>query len=67
MKAFLQTLLRPFLVGVVAVLPLVITVGVVIWVSNILARWFGPEAPLGRAIAAVGGEFTTGEADSSPS
>jgi uncharacterized membrane protein len=63
MKSLLQTLLRPFLVGVIAVLPLVITVGVVIWVSNILARWFGPGATLGRAIAAVGGEFTTGEAE----
>jgi uncharacterized membrane protein len=54
MKNPLRTLLRFFLVGVVAVLPLVITVGVVLWVSGVLARWFGREAPLGRAVQAVG-------------
>ena len=57
MKKLLRALLRFFLVGVVAVLPLVITVGVVVWVSGVLSRWFGRETPVGRAIAAVGGPF----------
>jgi uncharacterized membrane protein len=50
----LKSLLRFFLVGVVAVLPLVITVGVVVWVSGILSRWFGRDAALGRALGAIG-------------
>src|SRR5687767_8173315 len=61
MKSLLETLLRPFLVGVVAVLPLVITVGVVLWVSNFLARWFGRDTSVGRAIKAVGGPLAQSE------
>jgi uncharacterized membrane protein len=54
MKVVGRSILRFFLVGVVAVLPLVITVGVVAWVSGILARWFGRGTPVGQAIAAIG-------------
>jgi uncharacterized membrane protein len=61
MKPLLRTFLRVFLVGVIAVLPLVITVAVVVWVSGILARWFGRGTALGRAIEAVGGQVASGE------
>ena len=54
MKNVGRSLLRFFLVGVIAVLPLVITVGVVVWVSGVLVRWFGRGAPLGRAVGALG-------------
>jgi uncharacterized membrane protein len=54
MKYIIRRLLRIFLVGVLAVLPLVITVGVVVWVSGVLGRWFGRGTPLGRAIATLG-------------
>jgi uncharacterized membrane protein len=57
MKPILRSLLRIFLVGVVAVLPLVITVAVVLWVSGILSRWFGPQTPLGRAVEKMGAPF----------
>ncbi len=52
-----KQLLRYFVVGVVAVLPLVITVGVVLWVGDYLARLFGPNAVLGRMLAALGLRF----------
>ena len=54
MSRLLHTLTRFFLVGVVAVLPLVITVGVVIWVSNFFARLLGPGTVLGESLRSLG-------------
>src|SRR5262245_20767979 len=50
MIEFLKKLLRIFVVGAVAVLPLVITVLVVIWVSSYLTSMLGPNAMLGRML-----------------
>ena len=54
MSRILHTLVRFFLVGVVAVLPLVITVGVVIWVSNFFANLLGPGTVLGESLRSLG-------------
>jgi uncharacterized membrane protein len=52
-------LLRYFLVGVVAVLPLVITGGVVIWVAGMINRLLGPQAVMGRMLANLGLRFVS--------
>jgi uncharacterized membrane protein len=57
MLEFLKTPLRIFLVGVAAVLPLVITVLVVIWVSGYLESLFGPNALLGDLLRRMGVQF----------
>ena len=54
MLEFLKTPLRIFLVGVVAVLPFVITMMVVIWVSGYLTSMLGPNAVVGSALRRMG-------------
>jgi len=49
-----KSLLRIFLVGVVAVLPFMITVMVVVWVSSYLTSILGPNAVLGRLLRQMG-------------
>jgi len=50
-----KRLLQVFLAGVFAVLPLVITVGVVLWVADFVASFLGPDAVLGQGLERVGG------------
>jgi uncharacterized membrane protein len=57
MREFLKKLLRIFLVGVVAVLPFVITMLVVIWVSSYLTGLLGPNAVLGSMLRRMGLTF----------
>jgi uncharacterized membrane protein len=58
---FFRTLLRIFLVGVAAVLPLVITVLVVAWVSRYLTDILGPHAPLGQLLRRMGWLFVSSD------
>jgi uncharacterized membrane protein len=58
---FIRTLLRIFLVGVAAVLPLVITVLVVAWVSTYLTNLLGPHAPLGQLLRRMGWLFVSSD------
>lgn len=43
-----------FLAGVFAVLPLVVTVGIVIWVASFVQQFIGPETVLGRQLRNLG-------------
>ncbi|MCI0332689.1 MAG: DUF502 domain-containing protein [Planctomycetes bacterium] len=61
MLQFLKTLLRIFLVGVVAVLPFVITMMVVIWVSGYLTSLLGPHAVLGQLLRRMGWLFVSSD------
>lgn len=56
-----KTLLRIFLVGVAAILPLVITVLVVAWVSSYLTTFFGPNALLGQLLRRMGLLIVSGD------
>jgi uncharacterized membrane protein len=58
---FIKTLLRIFLVGVVAVLPFVITVLVVVWVSTYVTSLLGPHAFLGQLLRQMGFMFVGNE------
>ena len=51
--------LRYFVAGVFAILPVVVTVAVVIWVARFLEQFVGPSAPLGRLMGAVGFRFSS--------
>jgi len=57
--AFLRTVLRFFLAGVFAVLPLMITVIAVLWVARILAELLGPGAILGKGLEKIGLHFAS--------
>jgi uncharacterized membrane protein len=54
-----RNVLRYFVAGVFAILPLVVTVAVVIWVAGFLQQFVGPTAPLGRLLHAVGFNFSS--------
>jgi uncharacterized membrane protein len=52
---------RCFLAGVVAILPLVITIAVITWVGSIVSRFLGPNTAIGQALRGVGLYFATNE------
>ncbi len=52
MKPF--SIVATFLTGVVAVLPLVVTAAVVMWIAGILKEYLGPQAVVGRLLQALG-------------
>ena len=51
-----RSTIRCFLAGVLAVLPLVITVAVVIWVAGLVSTMFGPETFMGSLLQKLGGQ-----------
>jgi uncharacterized membrane protein len=55
----IHRVLRYFVAGVFAILPVVVTVAVVIWVARFLQQFVGPEAPLGQLLGAVGFRFSS--------
>ena len=59
MAEILKKLLRIFVVGVVAILPLVITMIVVIWVSSYLTGQLGPNAVFGSGLRKIGVRLST--------
>lgn len=61
LKEVLQRLLRYFLAGVFAILPLVVTIAIVIWVAAFLQRFVGPETAIGRGVARLGLQFNANQ------
>jgi uncharacterized membrane protein len=59
--ALLRRAARYFLAGIIAILPLVITVAVVTWVGGLVSRFLGPDAIFGRALRGVGLQFATND------
>ncbi|PPE69420.1 DUF502 domain-containing protein [Caldimonas thermodepolymerans] len=61
LKTRLRKLLRTFLTGLVAVLPLALTVAVVLWIVQLLLAWIGPQSLLGGMLVAIGVGVTGSE------
>lgn len=61
MLELVKKLLRIFIVGAVAILPLVITALVVIWVSSYLTSMLGPNAFLGSLLRRMGLMFVNSD------
>lgn len=49
-----RRLARPFLTGLLAILPLAATLALLTWFWQLLSAWFGPSSGLGTVLAAVG-------------
>jgi uncharacterized membrane protein len=47
-------LLRIFLTGLLAALPLAATIAIFWWAVDVLIRWLGPDSAVGRLLSAVG-------------
>lgn len=58
LKGVGNRLARYFLAGAIAVLPLVVTIAIVIWVAGFLQRFVGPGTPVGRAVSNLGWQFS---------
>jgi len=52
---------RCFVAGILALLPLMITVAVVTWVGGFVSQFLGPNTVVGRALRAVGLRFATND------
>ena len=52
-------ILSTFLAGLFAMLPIVITVGIMAWVGGGLKAWLGPESSVGEALRETGLRFVT--------
>jgi uncharacterized membrane protein len=57
----LQRLARSFLAGILAVLPVVITVAIVAWAAGFVRRILGPGTLIGEALTALGLRFVTND------
>lgn len=49
-----RQLLRTFLTGLLAALPLIATVAVCVWALRLIYQWFGPGSMVGRILMAIG-------------
>ena len=54
MKRFFRAPVRTFLAGLLAVLPVVLTVGVIVWIAGLVAEFVGPHSPVGRLLVSIG-------------
>jgi len=50
----LRTLLRIFVTGTLAALPLAATLLIFGWAASVLIRWLGPESAVGRTLISIG-------------
>jgi uncharacterized membrane protein len=53
------TVVRYFIAGVLAILPLVVTVAIVTWVSSFIVKWIGPSTWIGGILKRLGLSFST--------
>lgn len=62
MARFLSNQLRILLAGLLAILPLVLTIGGTIWVGALLIDWAGPHSAFGNLLATIGLAFVPNRA-----
>lgn len=60
LKSVTNRLVRYFLAGAFAVLPLVVTIAIVSWVAGFLQRYVGPQTTVGTWVQNLGWQFTPG-------
>lgn len=61
MQTSARKLLRIFLTGLLAALPLAATVGIVVWAVRLLFGWLGPESLVGHLLVSIGFGLTGSE------
>ena len=60
LKSVSNRLIRYFLAGLFAVLPVVVTIAIVSWVAGFLQRYVGPQTTIGTWVQNLGWHFTPG-------
>lgn len=61
MKGSARTLIRIFVTGLLAALPLAATVAIFAWAAGVLTRWIGPQSAVGSLLMAIGFGVTGSE------
>ncbi|MDO5567249.1 MAG: DUF502 domain-containing protein [Planctomycetia bacterium] len=59
-QSFVKVILRYFISGTVIVLPLVVTVAIVLWLSKFFITWLGPSTAFGKMLSNLGIKFVEG-------
>jgi uncharacterized membrane protein len=54
MKRFFRAPIRTFVAGLLAVLPVVLTVAVIIWVASLIDQFVGPHSAVGKVLVSIG-------------
>jgi len=62
MSSLFRNPIQTFLAGLLALLPLVLTVAAVLWVGNLVHTFVGPGSSLGQVLVSIGLAFAMGEA-----
>jgi uncharacterized membrane protein len=62
MRGFLSQQLRILLTGLLAILPLLLTVIGTIWVGTLLLDWAGPQSAFGQVLSTIGLTFVSSRA-----
>ena len=58
---FSQRIFRPFIAGLLAALPLALTLGVLFWLADFIQGLLGPKSAFGKLLGSIGLRFVTGE------
>jgi uncharacterized membrane protein len=62
MKKVFRAPIRTFIAGLLAVLPVVVTVAVIVWVVSLIDQFVGPHSAVGNLLVSIG--LTVVETDS---
>jgi hypothetical protein len=54
MNRFFRAPVRTFVAGLLAVLPVVLTVAVIVWVAGLVAEFVGPDSAVGKLLVSIG-------------
>jgi uncharacterized membrane protein len=60
LRSFLKSISGFFIAGVLAILPVVITVAIIAWAGNLVNQFLGPQTMFGGALRRLGLTFATG-------
>ena len=58
---FRQRIFRPFIAGLLAALPLALTLGILFWLADFIQGLLGPRSAFGKLLGSIGLRFVTGE------
>jgi uncharacterized membrane protein len=59
---FRQRIFRPFIAGLLAALPLALTLGILLWLASFVQDLLGPKSTFGKLLGSIGLRFVTGAA-----
>lgn len=60
-KSLLRKLAQPFIAGLLALFPILLTLGIVIWLGSLIHDFIGPDSVVGKGLLKFGLTFGTSE------